>query len=197
MELEDLKHSWKKNEIKTNKNLEIMELIQRKNYGPLAKLKKAFLKEIRMMAVIPFILVLTNLNDLNAVFTSIMFWSYVVFCIGVVAFSVYNYRLVDRIERMDEIVKSNLVRQIHLLETRLKWNMIGVRFALLFFILLTEIIPYFQHYRILDLWHSLNPIIRFGAYAGLLILQYFVSRSLCKRKFGHHILYLKELVKEV
>jgi hypothetical protein len=40
MELDDLKNSWKKTELKTNKNVDIMELIQHKSYGPVAALKR-------------------------------------------------------------------------------------------------------------------------------------------------------------
>src|SRR5258705_3896421 len=105
MELEDLKKTWKQTEISTNKNIDIMELIHNKNYGPLAALKRAFLKEIRMMAIIPLILLLTNLDNIGGVLRSVMFWSYVAFCIGVVAFASYNYRLVAKMEGMDGMVK--------------------------------------------------------------------------------------------
>jgi len=196
MELEELKQTWKQSEISTNKNLDIMELIHNKNYGPLAALKRAFLKEIRMMAIIPLILLLTNLNDIGGVLRSVMFWSYVAFCIGVVLFASYNYRIVGRMEEMDGVVKSNLEQQIHLLEKRLKWNIVGIRIAMLYFIILTEVIPYFQHYRSLELWHSISPVARFSTYAILLILQYFISRKVLQRKFGEHLAYLKELVKE-
>jgi hypothetical protein len=100
-------------------------------------------------------------------------------------------------EGMDGMVKSNLEQQIFLLETRLKQNIIGIRIALLFFIVLTEILPYFQNFRMLNTWHSLSPFIRFGAYTALLLFQYFVSRSVSQRKFGNHIAHLKELVNQM
>jgi hypothetical protein len=84
-----------------------------------------------------------------------------------------------------------------LLETRLRQNLIGIRVALLFFIVLTEVLPYFQHFRMLNTWHSLSPFIRFGAYAALFLFQYFVSRTVSQRKFGQHIAHLKELVKQM
>ncbi len=98
---------------------------------------------------------------------------------------------------MDEMVRSNLEQQITILDTRLQWNIISLRIILLFFIVLTEVTPYFQHYRMLDKWHSLPPLIRFGAYGGLFILQYFVSRKVKQRKYGTHLAYLKELAKEM
>lgn len=197
MELDDLKESWKQTNIKKITNTNIMELIQHKSYGPVSALKRAFAKQIRLMIIIPVILLLTNVNDLGKVLSSIMFWSYVVFCMGVVFFAYYNYRLVEQMEDMNGLVKSRLEQQVNIMETRLKGNIIGVRIALLFFISLTEIVPYFQHFRMLDKWHSLSPAIRFGAYALLLILQYLLSRKISERKYGKHLSYLKELVKEM
>ena len=197
MELEDLKQTWKQSEIKPAKNIDIMELIQNKNYGPLAAMKRTFLKEIRMMTIIPLVLLLTNLDNVGGVLRSVMFWSYVTFCIGVVVFAFRNYRILGRMDGMDGMVKSNLEQQIHLLEKRLKWNLVGIRIAMLYFIVLTEVMPYFQHYRSLELWHSVHPAIRFSTYAVLLVLQYFISRKMLQRKFGGHLAYLKELMKEM
>jgi hypothetical protein len=105
--------------------------------------------------------------------------------------------MVSKMERMDGMVRLNLEQQINVLETRLKWKMVGLRITLLFFIALTEVLPYFQSYRMLDMWHSLDPFIRFGTYAALLTLQYFMSSMVNKRKFGVHVDYLKELMKEM
>ena len=108
-----------------------------------------------------------------------------------------NYRIVEKMGRMDGKVLSNLEQQIDLLETRLRWKLIGLRVILLFFIALVEIVPHFQHYRMLDKWNSLSPLIRLGTYAAFLVLQYFLSKMVSERKFGGHINYLKSLMKEM
>jgi hypothetical protein len=198
MELDDLKQTWKQADSKQkpiNKN--IMELIQQKSYGPIAALKRSYQKQILVMFIIPFLLLLTNIDNITAALTSVMYWSYVSFCIGVITFAWFNYRIVDKMQSMDGVVKSTLEQQIQLLETRLKWKIIGLRIVLLVFIALTEILPYFQHYRMLNMWHSLPAITRFGCYAALLILQYFMSPFVLHKKFGRHLTYLKQLVKEM
>jgi hypothetical protein len=197
MELDDLKQSWKNTTINKNKNNDIMDIMKHKSYGPIAALKREFRKQIIVMALLPFFLLFTTVNDISEVFTNVLFWSYVAFCLGMIVFASINYRIVEKMEVMDVSVRSNLQQQIDLLETRLSWKLIGLRIILLFFIVLIEVIPYFQHYRMLDKWHSLSPFIRFGAYAALLILQYFLSRIISERKFGGHIKYLKELMKEM
>jgi hypothetical protein len=100
-------------------------------------------------------------------------------------------------EGMDNLVKVNLEQQVNLLETRMKWKKTGFRIALIFFIGLTEIVPYFQHYRMLDKWQSLSPAIRYIAYAGLFALQYFANTWVNEKRYGRHLNYLKELVKEM
>jgi hypothetical protein len=197
MELDDLKQTWKQADSEKNINLNIMEVIQNKSYGPLVELKKGFRKRILLMMIVPCAVLLTNVTDINKTLSSVMFWSYIAFCMGNLVFSWLNYRIVARMEGMDGVLRTNLGEQINILETRLRWNIIGVRLALLFFIALTEIVPYFQHYSMLNKWHSLNPLIRYGAYTLLLVLQYFISRKNSERKFGRHLSYLKELLKQM
>jgi hypothetical protein len=100
-------------------------------------------------------------------------------------------------ESMDGIVKANLQQQVNILDTRLKAMFVGLRIGLLILILLTEVVPYFQHYRMLDKWHSVNPLIRFSSYAALLLFQYFIGGMIIRKKFGDHIAYLKTLIKEM
>ena len=98
---------------------------------------------------------------------------------------------------MDGMVKANLEQQIATLQSRLKWKITGVRIALLYFILLAEVMPYFQHYSMLDKWHSLSLAVRLAAYVGFLLLQYFISTVVSHRKYGKHLLYLKQLANEM
>ena len=197
MELDDLKENWNKTENNTIKNTDIMNLIQHKSYGPLAALKKGFRKQIIVMSILPIFLFVTNADDFQKVLSSVMFWSYVAFCMAVVISSAYNYRLVGEMEIMDGLVKSRLEQQITLLEKRINRTITGLRITLIYFILLTEVVPYFQHYRMLEKWHAVNPVIRYSTYASLLLLQYFFSRRILERKFGSHLKYLKKLVKEM
>jgi hypothetical protein len=197
MELDDLKQHWKQTPVPNNTKTDIMKMIQHKSYGPVAALKREFRKQMIVMALLPLFLLVTTVDDPAKAFTSVLFWSYVAFCLGVVVFAYRNYQIADKMQDMDGAVRSNLEQQITVLEKRLQWKLIGLRLAMLFFILLLEVTPYFQHYRMLDKWHALSPVIRFGAYGAFLLLQYFTNRAMVKRKFGNHLSYLKELVNEM
>src|SRR5947208_13685783 len=96
MELDDLKKVWKENTIQTPQNKNIMEMIQHQSYGPVAALKRSYRKQMIVMALIPFLLLLTNMDDIQKPLTSILFWSYVVLCICVIVFAFYNYRIVEK-----------------------------------------------------------------------------------------------------
>src|SRR5436190_5375251 len=122
MELDDLKQTWKQTPIHKPVNTDIMELIHHKSYGPVTALKREFLKQIRLMIILPILIFATNLNDVNKVLTSVMFWSYIAFCLGLILFSWLNYRVVQKMEGMDAMVKPNLEQQISILEKRLKWH---------------------------------------------------------------------------
>jgi hypothetical protein len=197
MELDDLKQSWKETPIPTPVNKNIMEMIQHKSYGPVAALKRGFRKQMIVMALMPFILLLTNASDISKPLTSVLYWSYVVVAIGVIIVAYYNYRIADKMQDMNGMVKANLEQQVSILQTRLRWKIIGLRIVFIFFIVLLEVLPYFQHYRMLDKWHSLPLLVRIAVYLGFLLLQYFISPVILQRKFGRHLNYLNTLVKEM
>jgi hypothetical protein len=198
MELDDLKQSWKDNDSKQkplHKN--IIKMIQNKSYGPVAELKRAFRKQMSLMALLPILMFMVSLNDVHKALTSVLYWSYVVLCMGSLVFAYYNYRIADELQGMDGMVKSNLEKLVNLLQKRLKWNIIGLRLFTVLFIILLEVIPHFQHYSMLDKWHSLPTWARFSIYAGFMLFQYVMSPIVMQRKFGRHLNYLKDLVKEM
>jgi hypothetical protein len=197
MELDDLKQSWKETPVPTPANKNIMEMIQHKSYGPVAALKRNFKKQMIIMALMPLILLLTNASDISKPLTSVLYWSYVVVAIGVILVAYYNYRIADKMQDMNGMVKANLGQQVSLLQKMLRWKIIGLRIVFIFFIVLLEVLPYFQHYRMLDKWHSLPMLTRYAVYLGFLLFQYVMSPIILQRKFGRHLTYLQSLVKEM
>lgn len=197
MELDDLKKIWNETPIPNKTNPKIMDFIQHKSYGPLAQLKRTYRKQIVLMTVVPLLLLASNLNNVDKTLTSVLFWFYVAFCIGMAFFARYNYRIVERMQTMDLMVKTNLEQQVELLQKRAQLEILTLRFVTIFFILLLEVLPYFQDYSMLNKWHSLSPFIRFGAYIGLLLLQYVMNRRVKEYKVGRHLTYLKQLAKEM
>ncbi len=174
-----------------------MQMIQHKSHGPVAALKQSLRRQMIAMTIVPIAIIATNMQHLDKTLTSALFWFYILFCFCVIAFARMNYKVVQQMEKLDGNVKQTLQEHLSLLEKRLQQNLVGIRIALLFFVILTEVLPYFQNFRMLNTWHSLSPWIRFSAYAGLLLFQYFISRVVSQRKFGQHVERLKRMVQEM
>ena len=88
MELDDLKNQWKQaDKIQKLKNQNIMELIQNRSHGPVAELKRSFKKQIIAMTVVPIAILATNMHQIDKTLSSVLFWFYIVFCIGVIIFA--------------------------------------------------------------------------------------------------------------
>jgi hypothetical protein len=197
MELDDLKKAWKQEDKKPTKTTDIMELIHHKSKGPIAALKTAFRKQMFAVIALMSAFIATQANNVDSVSSNLLFWTYIGFCMAMFGGLYLNYQLTRKMERMDEKVKHNLEQHIAMLEQRLKWQKISARVVILFFILLLEVIPLYQHLRMLDTWHALSPIIRFSSYAAFLVFQYFLSRAITQKKFGKHLDHLKNLLQEV
>ncbi|MDB5210070.1 MAG: hypothetical protein JWQ30_897 [Sediminibacterium sp.] len=198
MELFELKQQWKKTgSLPTTHNHNIMEMIRHNSNGPVAVLKQSYRRQAAIMLVLPIAMTLINLSNIGSALSSVLFWTYVAFCVAVAIYAGYNYRVVATLDETDSMVKQHLEKTIAVLETRMRQNVTGVKIALLIFIVLTEVLPYIQHFPTLDYWHGLSPFIRFGAYALLILSQHFSLRRMSYLKFGQHIERLKELVRQM
>jgi hypothetical protein len=197
MELDDLKQAWKGQDNKQTKKHHIMELIHQKSTGPIAALKTAYRKQMVFVIAIMSMIIATQGKNVDSISSNILFWTYMGFCLAMITAFFLNYRLTAKMERMDNPVKNNLEQHVAMLEQRLKWQLVGARFVLVFFIILLEVIPHYQHLRMLSTWHNLPALLRFSSYAAFLVLQYFMSRAITQKKFGKHLDRLKLLLQEM
>lgn len=194
MELDDLKSTWKGKETK-QQTPDIMELIHQRSKGPLASLKHAFRRQMIAIAVLMIAVTISNAGLIETVPGYVLFFTYIGFCLAVIAAFFIHYRRTSRMERMDRPVITNLETYVAQLEEHLRWQYVGSRIVVLLFITLLEVLPLFFHARMLDKWHSVSPVIRFTTYAVYFALLYVVSRRVKQRKFGQHLDHLKELLR--
>lgn len=197
MELDELKQTWKQVEATMKPaNVNIIELMQNKSYGPVAELKRRFRKQL---IIIPFLvaIVINNLSRNHNIFIDPIFWCYIAFCTFVCLSFYFNYKLLGKMQCMDCMIKSNLEAQVKTLETRLQWYVKGVRIMLVFMIVLLEVLMFLNLEPSFHKWQSQAIVIRLGSYLALVVLQYFVSKLLFKRKYGNHLEYVKKLVAEL
>ncbi len=197
MELDDFKQPWKDSTEKINPlNINIMELIQNKSYGPLAVLKHRFRKQLIILPFVMLMLMFT-LSKHHDIFSDVLFWCYVVICIMMCSYFFFSYRLISNMQYMEGKIKSNLEKQVHMLENFSKWRLIIVRIVFVAFIVLLEILMHYQQEPSLAKWHAQPFGLRIVCYAALFLVFYFFSKAAFKYKYGKHIQYLKSLVQQM
>ncbi|MBB1286943.1 hypothetical protein HRH25_21350 [Flavisolibacter sp. BT320] len=194
MELDDLKKAWQQDTKTPTQTPDIMQLIHQKSRGPIASLKQSFRRQMITVSVLLTVVMVTNGRQVESVPGYVLLVTYILFCLAVILGLHLNYRLTERIERMDQNVKANLENYVNQLQIRLKWQYNGARLVVLVLILLVEILPLYYHARMLDTWHSVSPLIRFSAYAVYMLFVYFISRRVKEKKFGQHLRHLKEVL---
>ncbi|GAB3162947.1 hypothetical protein [Telluribacter humicola] len=197
MELDDFKQAWKQEDHKQTTTPDIMELIQQKSKGPIASLQAAFRKQMIAVTALMSAVTITQVKNIESVSSHLLFWTYIGFCLSMIGALYLNYRLTHKMESMDGAVKNNLEQYVTMMEKRLQWQAVGARIIIIFFILLLEVIPLFQHVRMLSTWHALPPVVRFASYAAYLVFQYYLSRALAQKKFGRHLDHLRNLLNEM
>src|SRR5829696_2882098 len=197
MELDDFKKTWKQEENKELKTPDIMELIHQKSRGPISSLKHSFRRQMRLITVLMITITVINGRNIQSIPGYILLCTYVAFCLVMILAYYLNYRMTNRMESMDGRVKSNLENYVAQLEKRLRWQSIFPKLVALVFIILLEVLPLYQHARMIDRWHSVSPLIRFSIYGSYMVLLFFTNRKVMQRKFGQHLSHLKELLREM
>ncbi|MEJ7685106.1 MAG: hypothetical protein WKG06_46125 [Segetibacter sp.] len=197
MELDDLKQSW--TEASKNikpLNINIMELIQNKSYGPLAQLKNRFRKGLILIPVVVSMLII-NLSRKHDVFSDGLFWFYIIFCSLMMLYFFYNYRLINKMQYMDNFVKANFEKQVEILENGLKWRLVITRGLFLVFIVLLEVLMYYKQEPSLVKWFVQPLTIRISVYAVMIAAFYFITKFAFNYKYRKHVQYLKKLVQQM
>ena len=197
MELDDLKQPW----LESAKNIKplntnVMEIIQNKSYGPAAQLKRNFRKMIIIIPMVVTMLIVT-LSKKHDIFSDVLFWFYIIFISSMMLFFYYNYRLINKMQCMDCLVKSNLEKQVKTLENGFKWRMVIIRVAFIIFIVLLEVLMYYQQEPALAKWYAQPATIRMSAYAILITAWYFITKLIFRTRYGKHIQNLKNLVQQM
>ena len=197
MELDDLKKPWlesAKNIKRLNTN--VMEIIQNKSYGPAAQLKRNFRK---MIIIIPIVvtMLIVNLSKKHDIFSDVLFWFYIVFISSMMLFFYYNYRLINKMQCMDCLVKSNLEKQLKTMENGFKLRLVITRGSFIIFIVLLEVLMYYHQEPALAKWYAQPPPIRMSAYAILITAWYFITKLVFRTRYGKHIQNLKNLVQQM
>jgi hypothetical protein len=196
MELDDLKSLWKHKDEKKLSGEEIRNLLQNRSYGPLARLKNRFR---RGMFIIPFAVVflVMELSKHHDIFNDVLFWLYVVVCIGLVLYFYINYRVMDRAQNMEGPVKSVMERMVHILENGIRIRLLVIRILFVLFIVVFEVLLYFNQEPKMVKWYVQPLYVRLSVYAVLIIVFYLFTGMVIRHKYKTDVLRLKEIVQQM
>lgn len=142
-------------------------------------------------------MVIINLSPQHDIFSDALFWFYLIFCLLMTLYFYYNYRLINKMQCMDCLVKSNLEKQTEILENGLKWRLVFTRAAFIIFLVLLEVLMYYHQEPSLEKWYSQPLIIRIPVYAVLITAVYFMTKFVFRHKYGKYIQNLKKLVQQM
>lgn len=190
MELDDLKESWKKDNEKSNLNLNIMELIQRKSGGPIAVLKKIFKKKFLVLTMVTCTLAMQNITLWN---NDLMMWLFIGFCGLIDGYYYTRYNLLDDMQVLDMAVSNNIQKQVAILEKGFVFHLAILQVMPVIFAIVLEILMYHHQEPFFADWYGQPVYLRVACYTGLVGVFFIVKQYTIDRNFSRHIKYLKEL----
>lgn len=197
MELDDLKKPWQEatQNIKLS-NTNIRDIIFNKSTGPAEKLKQAFKKRL---IILPFVLLLlvNNTYKHHDILNDGLFWLYVCIWLILMGYFYYSYKVANRMQAADNMVKANLEKQVLTLEKLVTKRLLFVRVVLIVFFVCMELLMYFQQEPALVKWYARPFMLRLATYVGGVIFFYFFSGFFINKKYNALIQKLKELVNQM
>lgn len=193
MELDDLKTKWQNsNSTSTSTSKKkIMELSQQKSYGPVASLKTALGKQV---VIIPFLFVILLIQVLRtpSLQTDPFFGLFVGIIVLASIFFSIAYFILRKMSRSDAPVAIQLKRQLHYLQQMLLCYRLIFLAGVVVLVIFLEAFKNMGTAQLMQPWYEINPGLRICAYAGLVALSFFLSRSRFHKDFGKHLDELKK-----
>jgi uncharacterized integral membrane protein len=197
MELEDLKKDWQKSGFPRESSRDILEMIHHRSEGPAAKLQRRFRKGMILAPVILAVMII-RLSGKKLTLTSDFFFCYfAAFCVFITLYFFVNYRLVSKMQDMDEAVRSNLEKQVSLLEKGVRWRLIITRMFFLLLPVLFEVMIHISAEPSFSSWLGRPWPVRVLAYAVGLALFFTLISFAIRTRYGRQITRLKELVAQL
>jgi hypothetical protein len=194
MELDDLKESWKKDNEKSNLNLNIMELIQRKSGGPIEVLKKIFKKKFLVLTMVTCTLAMQNITLWN---NDLMMWLFIAFCGLIGGYYYTRYNLLDDMQTLDMAVSNNIQKQVITLEKGVAFHLAVLQVMPVVLAVALEILMYHHREPFFEDWYNQPVYLRAGCYIGLFGIFFIIKQYTIDRNFTRHIRHLKDLATQL
>jgi Na+/melibiose symporter-like transporter len=195
MELDDLKKGWQLEQGRAGKR-DILKMIRSRSEGPAARLRRRFRNGMFILSILTVVIV-RKLSDRHGLIFGVLTWYLIGFCLLMFIYFFLNYRLMGRMQVVEEDVRNHLRRQVQLLRKGLYWRLLITRtlFASLF--LLLELLMYLKKDEGFDSWAGRPLLLRLAVYAGVFAILYYFTKKTMNHRYKKHIEALDQLVHEM
>jgi hypothetical protein len=199
MELDDLKQAWQQQtpeniDVRNDKN--IIDMIQDKNYGPLASMKARFSKSLILMPVAILIFIYDFIVK-PQLFQEPLMWFFMGFILYVSITMYFFYRVTNRLLMFRYSLKQDMEKDVQELDRRYKRMLYKNSIVLIAFCVFLEILMSYHQEPDFAGWYKVALYWRILAYIAGLALNYFSYKKLWYRNVGQHIDNLKEMLRQM
>jgi hypothetical protein len=216
MELDDLKQAWQDQKLDVSEAPDvqnIIDMLQNKNYGPIASLREKY-KRTALYTAITWIVLLTFItlqkggwdglwhqlsNNENGVLYFLLPMIALALIGGIFQFAIMV--VLSDLRNIKNPIKSEIQTKVLKIAKYLKWQRWTTIIMATLYLITFELIYHFFHpasyIRDLGPWFNLSIFVRILGYVAYIILIVFISKYSFQKQYGKHVDYLKDLANQL
>lgn len=195
MELDDLKTGWQLENSSAGKR-DILKMIRSRSEGLAARLRRRFGKGMVILSILT-VVIFRKLSGRHGLIFETLTWYLTGFCVLMFIYFFLNYRLLGRMQVVEEDVRNHLTRQVRLLRKGLYWRLLLTRSMFASMFLLLELLMYLKKDEGFESWEGRPLLLRLAVYAGGFAVLYFFTKKAMNHRYKKHIEELDQLVREM
>ncbi|HET9057543.1 MAG TPA: hypothetical protein VFN30_11925 [Chitinophagaceae bacterium] len=208
MELNNLKEIWNdlgKEPVYGNNNKQLAEMLNKSSKSPIAKMKRNLLWEFIIVTILFIPVAIYYFLAFNGSF-SIIAWMYILLLLLCATYFYYKNKLLTEMQCTACMVKSNLEKQVTMLERYVRLYLIAGTIIVplviiwLWFVVFSKLPPHQNRFHFFP--SSSVPLIKTGVFWAIAIvvftiLLYYVNKWYIYKLYGRHIAKLKAILAEM
>jgi hypothetical protein len=177
-------------------NNNIMELINNKSRGPLAKLERNLKSALFLFPLTALVFVAVFINN-SLAYHSLSMWLLLAILFIEFISSLFNYGIVKKLQRPTGNTKKNMIAKVRILGKDFKRHFVMNACLYVVMAVMLEIAMYYHIERNYEGWYGLPFLLRTICYIGFLIFQFFLKKYFYKKQFGQYFEELNNLVQQL
>lgn len=198
MELDALKDIWNESNKKelTNSEPSLVEMLQRKSYGPLTLLKQNLGRQL-LFAPVAILILIYDVMKKPELLSNVFFWLLVGVCAMITIYFLVNYLAILTIEDKAGSIKQSLTNQLSIIEKTFKIYQLSLLIVLIVLPVIIEWLIYSGRVQDLGGWEAVTLYLRIPVYVLAFIFLRFINKQVFNSNYGQHLQKVKALIKQL